>query len=76
MPTTIDVTGLPDPVVNDIRQLVGTLRSRMAAGNGASPPGETPEEWAGRLTAWAEGHPKRRVEFDDSREGIYGGRGE
>src|SRR5688572_16995927 len=50
MQTTIDVTGLPEPVVNDIRQLVGTLRSRLSGNDGAHAPGETPEEWARRLT--------------------------
>lgn len=28
--TTIDVTGLPEPVVRDIRQLVDTLRSKLS----------------------------------------------
>jgi hypothetical protein len=77
MHDTIDVTGLPEPVVNDLRQLVNTLRGRLGAKNGATPQrDETPEQWAGRLAAWAAGHPKRAVEIDDSRESIYGGRGE
>jgi hypothetical protein len=75
MQNTLDVTGLPESVVNDLRQLVGTLRSSLGTKNGA-PPGETPAEWAARLATWANGHPKRAVEFDDSREGVYGGRGE
>ena len=57
-------------------QLVDTLRGRLGATNGAPPGGESPEEWAKRLTAWAAGHPRRAVEIDDSRESIYGGRGE
>ena len=31
MPETIDVTGLPEPVVRDIRQLVQTLQETRAA---------------------------------------------
>jgi hypothetical protein len=75
MQNTLDVTGLPESVVNDLRQLVTTLQNRLEATNGAAPRGETPAEWAGRLTAWVAAHPKRSVEIDDSRESIYGGRG-
>ena len=75
MPSTIDVTGLPEPVVNSLRQLVDSLRERQCK-NGVSPIGETPEAWAKRLRAWAEAHPKGTGEFDDSRESIYAGRGE
>jgi hypothetical protein len=35
--TTIDVTGLPEPVIRDIRRLVDTLRSRLV---GPQPTGE------------------------------------
>jgi len=73
MPDVIDVTGLPEPVVNDLRQLVNTLRGRLGASTDRS---ESPAEWAARLTAWVASHPKRAIEFDDSRESIYGGRGE
>lgn len=75
MSTTIDVTGLPEPVVNSLRQLVDSLREGQGK-NGAAPVGETPEEWVKRLRAWAEGHPKGTGDFDDSRESIYSGRGE
>jgi hypothetical protein len=75
MQTTIDVTGLPEPVVNGLRQLVDSLRAGQGK-NGAVPVGETPEEWVRRFTAWVDSHPKRPIEFDDSRESIYGGRGE
>ena len=36
----IDASGLPEPVIRDIRQLVETLRSRHAAQNPAPPDGE------------------------------------
>jgi hypothetical protein len=70
MQTTIDVTGLPEPVVNSLRQLVDSLREGQGK-NGTAPPKETPEEWAKRFRAWVESHPKRSIEFDDSRESIY-----
>jgi len=76
MQQTIDVTDLPESIVNDLRQLVSTLRNRLHATAAAKPPAESPAEWAARLTAWVEQHPKRPVEIDDSREAVYGGRGE
>ena len=75
MPTTIDVTGLPEPVVNSLRQLVDSLRESQGK-NGIAPPKETAEEWVKRFMAWVDSHPKRPIEFDDSRESIYAGRGE
>jgi hypothetical protein len=36
MPQTIDVSGLPESVVNDLRQLVGTLRTRLGTGRDPS----------------------------------------
>jgi hypothetical protein len=75
MQTTIDVSGLPESIVNGLRQLVDSLRERQGK-NSTAPPNETPEEWAQRFMAWVESHPKRSIEFDDSRESIYSGRGE
>jgi hypothetical protein len=39
-PTTIDVTGLPEAVVEDLRRLVDTLRGGPAAPDGKQPAGE------------------------------------
>jgi hypothetical protein len=75
MPTTIDVTGLPEPVVNSLRQLVDSLRDEQG-NNGVGPHNEPPEECTRRFTAWVESLPKRSIEFDDSRESIYSGPGE
>jgi hypothetical protein len=75
MQTTIDVSGLPESVVNDLRELVNSLREWQAL-PGSTRSSETPEEWVQRFTAWVESHPKRPIEFDDSRESIYSGRGE
>ncbi len=52
MQTTIDVSGLPESVVNDLRQLVNSLREQQSKKN-ETPLGETPEEWVKRLTTWA-----------------------
>jgi hypothetical protein len=77
MPETIDTSGLPESVVNDIRQLVNTLRGQLSVTKEVlHTQHETTEEWAIRLMAWAQGHPMRSIEFDDSRESIYSGRGE
>ena len=78
MPEIIDVTGLPEPVIQDMRRLVTTLREKFGQESAAArPAGELPpDEWIARFRAWAESHPKREVIIDDSRETIYGGRGE
>ncbi len=75
MSQTIDVTGLPEPVVRDIQQLITTLRFRLGSGAGVGA-SETPEQWVLRLTTWARSHPKREVAIADDRESIYAGRGE
>ena len=78
MPETLDLTGLPDAVIQDMRRLVATLREKFGQDNSAARPlGDLPpEEWIARFRAWAESHPKREIVIDDSREAIYGGRGE
>jgi len=77
MQDTIDASGLPESVVNDIRQLVRTLRGQLTTTSDDSvTKKETLEDWAKRLTDWVQGHNKRPIEFDDSRESIYSGRGE
>jgi hypothetical protein len=84
MTQTIDVTGLPPTVVSDLQRLVNSLRAQTQSVPETSarpepvtpPPNETAEEWIARFRAWVESHPKRAIEFDDSRESIYEGRGE
>jgi hypothetical protein len=73
MPQTIDATGLSAEAVDLIERLVAMLRT--------CPPVQTPnqldpEAWSAALRRWAESHPKREIEIDDSRETIYAGRGE
>lgn len=69
---TIDVTGLPETVVNSLRELVGTLRG------GPSPAGEvqatTPEERLAAFNRLMDAHAVPGVVIDDSRESIYAGR--
>ncbi len=72
----IDVSGLPEAVVNDLQRLVETIRKGAGANSAPSAREETAEEWIARLVAWVESHPKRVIEIDDSRESIYEGRGE
>jgi hypothetical protein len=75
---TLDLTGLPAPVANELRKLVSTLRDSL--GSVPSVPGsvaqEPPEAWARRLQAWVDTHPARPISIDDSRESLYSGRGE
>jgi hypothetical protein len=75
MSQVIDVSGLPEAVVSDLKRLVETLRGqpRPAA---EPPPDETPEQWIARFRSWAASHPMSDVIADDSRESIYEGRGE
>lgn len=73
--SSLDLTGLPPSVVTELKGLVTALRENLAPG--FSPEGEEPyEAWEGRLNAWANSHPARSVFIDDSREGLYSGRGE
>jgi hypothetical protein len=83
MSQTIDVTGLPPDAVRRLQSLVDALRKQFDPAAGAEPPATEappsqlpPEEWVKWFRAWAESHPKRDIEIDDSRETIYEGRGE
>ena len=78
MPESIDVTGLPEAVIQDIQRLVTTLRERLGQGGTLAPSAAdlAPEAWIARFRAWAASHPKRDIVLDDSRDTIYGGRGE
>lgn len=71
MSQTIDVTGLPPEAIRAVESLVGLLRARPDAAPAASA-----EEWIKALREWASSHPRQTHYVDDSREAIYGGRGE
>ena len=75
---SLDLTGLPASVADELRKLVATLRDHF--GSAPSFPGsvaqEPPEAWARRLQAWVDTHPTRPISIDDSRESLYSGRGE
>jgi hypothetical protein len=74
---TIDVSGLPEGVVQDIQKVVSDIRQNLAQGRIASTADAlSPTEWVDRFRAWTESHPKRDLVVDDSRESIYAGRGE
>ena len=75
---SLDLTGLPAPVADELRKLVAALRDNLvhvpsAPGSSA---GEPPEAWARRLQAWVDTHPARPISIDDSRESLYSDRGE
>ena len=75
---SLDLTGLPAPVADELRRLVATLRSNLVGSPSleTDPATEPPDQWAGRLQAWVDSHPVRAVSIDDSRESLYAGRGE
>jgi hypothetical protein len=73
MQQTIDITGLSTESVRAVEALVNMLRAKEIE---ASPNLRDPEAWSAALHRWAEGHPKREIVIDDSRETIYSGRGE
>jgi hypothetical protein len=73
--TSIDLTGLPDAVVREVRRLVHAARG---AGDGPphSPNQTDAGRWSAELRAWAASRPAREITLDDDREGIYAGCGE
>jgi hypothetical protein len=75
---SLDLTGLPAPVADELRKLVTTLRDNLGHASSPSAPfvEEPPEAWARRLQAWVDTHPARPITIDDSRESLYTGRGE
>ncbi len=75
---SIDVTGLPEQVVEAVRTIVEAMRQQEARPQ----PAPSPEEWKRRfddylheVAARAGRYPEGFV-LDDSRETIYEGRGE
>ena len=74
---SLDLTGLPMPVAEELRRLVGTLRDNLTPKPGiVASSGETADQWAQRLQAWVDTHPARAIAVDDGRESLYAGRGE
>ena len=77
VPQSLDLTGLPASVADELRRLVAALRDNLTPGSSPpAPAGESPDQWTRRLQAWVDTHPPRAVTIDDSREGLYAGRGE
>ena len=75
MTQSIDVTGLPEPVVASLRELVTKLRDTWPAVSGQT--GMTPEEKIQAFKEWVNRpRPPAPSFVDDSRESIYDGRGE
>ena len=69
----IDVTGLPEEAIRALQSVISVLRGQVGA---ESPSFLSREEWAKAIKQWAEGHPRIDKPADDSRETVYGGRGE
>lgn len=80
MTQSIDVTGLPEPVVKQLRELVASIRAEYPGPNG-TPPDDPSKlsyaEWKARFDAWINRpRPPGPAFVDDSRESIYEGCGE
>lgn len=76
MSTTIDATGLPAPVVQDLQRLVDTLRTATTPDVRAQREQLSAEEWVRRWREFIASHARPGPIADDSRESIYEGRGE
>lgn len=76
-PQSLDLTGLPGAVADELRRLVAALRENLGPERGprTSLAGESPDQWARSLQAWVDTHPARSVAIDDDREGLYADRG-
>jgi hypothetical protein len=70
-PQTIDVTGLPEPVVTSLQRLVDGLRVALPP---SDPSGLTAEQRVAAWRAWVDRHRDVTVVADDSRDSIYEGR--
>ncbi len=79
MPQLLDVSGLPEPVVESIQSLVESLRVNLYQ-NAVAPAGNGRKLSAAQklelLNAWVNSHAPSPIIADDSRESIYAGRGE
>jgi hypothetical protein len=71
--TSIDLTGLPDPVVREVLEIVRAARRAPAP---PSPNQRDPARWSAELRAWVASQPVRELTLDDDRKGIYAGCGE
>jgi hypothetical protein len=76
MATTIDLTGLPDPIVRGVQQLVETMRDQLAHQPVTAQPTTDVDARLALLDDWISSRPQSAVVADDSRESIYAGRGE
>jgi hypothetical protein len=70
---TIDVTGLPGPVVEGLQRLVDGLRAALPAGQPHASQ-MTPEQRVAAWQAFVARHRDVTAVADDSRESIYEGR--
>ena len=76
-PQMVDLTGLPEPVVQQVKQLVEEARQQQASTTPLrSPNQDDPERWSAEWRALIASRPRRDLTFDDDRESIYAGCGE
>jgi hypothetical protein len=72
MPNTIDVTGLPSHVIDEISALVAAKRKDLVSSN-APARKLSHEEWVNRYQAFLNKYRSTtlNLKFDDDRESIY-----
>lgn len=76
MSQIIDVSGLPESVINEIELHVAQIRERLLQPRPSHPDKLSTEEWVRRFITWTQSQRSTNPHFDDSRESIYEGRGE
>jgi hypothetical protein len=72
---SIDVTGLSEPAIRAVEDLVALLKGEPARG-GMPPQFASRQEWRKAIRAFAAGHEPAGTNADWSRERIYSRRGE
>lgn len=77
MQQTIDVTGLPEPVIRDLERMVEELREfPMNTDCDNNEWKSKRDDWLSFWRNWCEKNARPTTIRDDSRENIYEGRGE
>jgi hypothetical protein len=77
-PQSLDLTGLPAPVVEQLQRLVQAMRENLPTPQPSAPSEsrESIESWLARFRELVASQRPAPVIVDDDRESIYAGRGE
>lgn len=74
---TLDVTGLPQAVIEELQAIIdGYRKSPHANESVAKKRQQSPDQWIADFQAMVNSKLHRKINMDDSRESIYEGCGE